>query len=62
MRVSITDDCIACELCVESCPEVFAMGDETAEVLVEEVPEEHQEAVRQAAEDCPAEAIVIEED
>jgi len=62
MRVSITDDCIACELCVESCPEVFAMGEETAEVLVDEVPEEHQEAVRQAAEDCPAEAIVIEED
>jgi len=38
------------------------MGEEFAEVIVDEVPEESEECVRQAAEDCPTEAIVIEEE
>jgi len=62
MRVSITQECIGCELCVEACAEVFEMGDEVAQVLVEEVPEEYQAAVLEAAEECPAEAIVVEEE
>ncbi len=62
MRVEVTDDCIACGLCVDTCPEVFEMGDEFAEVLVDEVPEEFGEAVQQAAEECPTEAIIVEED
>jgi len=62
VRVSITDECIACELCVEACPQVFQMGDDIAEVLMEEVPEEYQDAVLEAAEECPAEAIVVEEE
>jgi ferredoxin len=61
MKVEVTDDCIACGLCVDTCPEVFEMGDEFAEVLVDEVPEECEEAVRQSAEECPAESILIEE-
>jgi len=61
MKVSVTEDCIACGLCVDTCPEVFEMGDEFAQVLVDEVPEEHQEAVQQAAEECPTEAILVEE-
>ncbi len=62
MRVKVTDDCIACALCVDACPEVFDMGDEFAEVIVDEVPEEHKEACREAAAECPSEAIVIEEE
>jgi ferredoxin len=62
MKVSITEDCIACGLCVDTCPEVFEMGEEYAQPLVEEVPPEHEEAVQQAAEECPTEAIIIEED
>jgi len=61
MKVRVTDECIACGLCVDTCPDVFEMGDEYAEVIVDEVPAEAEEAVRQAAEDCPSEAIVIEE-
>jgi ferredoxin len=38
------------------------MGDELAQVLMEEVPAEHEEAVLQAAEECPTEAIIIEEE
>lgn len=62
MRVEVTEDCIACSRCVDACPEVFEMGDEFAEVIVDVVPEEAEESVRQAAEDCPSEAIIIEED
>jgi len=61
MRVSITDECIACELCVETCPQVFAMGDDIAEVIVDDVPAEYQDAVLEAAEECPSEAIIVEE-
>lgn len=62
MKVSITEDCIACGLCVDTCPEVFEMGEEFAQVLVEEVPPDHEEAVQQAAEECPTEAILVEEE
>lgn len=62
MRANVTDDCIACGLCVDICPEVFEMGDQYAEVIVDEVPADAEEACLQAAEDCPVEAIEIEED
>jgi len=62
MKVRVTDDCIACGLCVDTCPDVFEMGDEFAAVIVDEVSDEHQEAVRQAAEECPVEAIIIEDE
>jgi len=61
MRVRVKDTCTACGLCVDTCPEVFELGDEFAEVLVDEVSPEHEDAVRQAAEECPVEAIVVEE-
>ncbi len=62
MRVLIDEDaCIGCGVCVESCPEVFEMGDDKASVKVDEVPEELVESCRDAAESCPVEAIQIEE-
>jgi len=60
MIVRIEDTCTSCGLCVDACPEVFEIGDDMAQVLVDEVPAEHEEAVRQAADECPAEAIVVE--
>ena len=61
MKVSIDEDiCTACGLCVDTCPEVFDMGDEVAEVTAEEVPPEHEEAAQQAADECPVEAIIVE--
>ena len=62
MKVEVTEECIACGLCVDTCPEVFEMGDEFAEVLADDVPEELEDAVIQAAEECPTEAIIVEED
>ena len=47
--------------CVETCPEVFELGDGFAQVLVDEVSPEHEDAVQQAAEECPVGAIIVEE-
>jgi ferredoxin len=60
MNVRIEDNCTACGLCVDTCPDVFEMGDEIAEVIVDEVPAELEDLVQQAADECPVEAIVVE--
>lgn len=60
MKVRIDDSCTACGLCVETCQEVFRMGDNVAEVITEEVPPKFEDAVQQAADECPVEAIAVE--
>ncbi len=60
MKVWIEETCTACGLCVDTCPEVFDMGDEFAEVIVDEVPANLADQVKQAAEECPVEAIIVE--
>ena len=61
MKVVVTDACIGCERCVDICPEIFEMGDGIARVKSGPIPSEVEERVRQAAEECPVEAIVITE-
>lgn len=51
--------CIACGVCADIAPEIFTMGEDTAEVMLEDVPPEHYLAVRDAAESGPTEAIVL---
>ena len=60
MKVRIEDTCTACGLCCDTCPEVFALGDEMAQVIVDEVPPDQEEMVQTTADDCPVEAIIIE--
>jgi len=60
MKVRIEDTCTACGLCSDTCPEVFELGDELAQVIVDEVPREQEDAVQQAADECPVEAIIVE--
>ena len=61
MKVKIDEDlCTACGLCTDSVPEVFELGDEFATVIKPEVPPEHEDAVRDAAADCPVESIIME--
>jgi len=60
MRVRIEDSCTACGLCVDTCPDVFEMGADMAEVITDEVPAEFEDSVQQAADECPSESIIIE--
>ena len=60
MRVRVEDSCTACGLCAETCPDVFQMGAEFAEVIADPVPPESEDSAQEAADDCPVEAIIIE--
>jgi ferredoxin len=55
------DICIGCGLCVSACPEVFRMEGDKAVVYVAVIPAKLYDLCRQAAKDCPVEAIKIEE-
>jgi ferredoxin len=61
MRTTVDPDlCIGCGICEGIVPEVFSLLNEPyAEVLLDPVPEEYQDAVREAAEECPEEAITV---
>jgi ferredoxin len=61
MQVRIEDSCTACGLCCDTCPEVFVLGDVIAEVIFDEVPPEYEATAREAAEECPIDAIKIDE-
>ena len=60
MKVRIEDTCTACGLCVDTCPEVFDMGDEMAVVIANPVPAECEDTATEAADDCPVDAIIVE--
>ena len=77
MKVWIDQDlCTGDGLCEEICPQVFVllsdglayvkdgdrvMGDPGGSAGLATVPLEHEDAVREAAEECPGECIFIEE-
>ena len=49
--------CIACGLCISTCPEVFRMGDDG---LAEKVPENAEASAVEAQENCPVSVINVE--
>ena len=55
-----TDLCSGCELCTQTCPEVFEMEGDVAVVKVDPIPEELEDTAQEAADDCPVEAIKID--
>lgn len=61
-KVWIVEDCTACELCVDISPEVFEMGDDIAVVKENANLTDHEDSIKEAADSCPVEAIMYEED
>jgi ferredoxin len=59
-KVWIEDGCTSCALCEDLCPDVFEMPDE-AEVKEGADFSAHEDAIKEAAESCPAEVIKYEE-
>ncbi len=53
------ETCTGCAVCAETCPEVFELVDDLAKVIADPVPEDAEETCREAAEDCPVEAISL---
>jgi len=61
MKVEIIEGCIACGLCVETCPEVFKMGDDGFAHVVASPNNEQKQATEEAAEGCPVSVIITED-
>jgi ferredoxin len=51
--------CIGCELCVQTCPEVFVM-DPDGKARARAVSAEHEASCKDAADQCPVTAILID--
>ena len=55
------DTCIGCGLCPEICPQVFSMNDEgLAQAIDKELDSSVIESAKEAEEECPVDAIVVE--
>ncbi len=55
------DECTGCGLCVDTCSEVFKMVGDLAVVKQVEILHGVEESCMQAIEDCPVEAISVDE-
>jgi len=62
MQASIDrDNCIGCELCADTCPNVFRMAEDgCAEVYASPVPAGDEAAAQEAADNCPVSVITVE--
>ncbi|MEK7804351.1 MAG: ferredoxin [Planctomycetota bacterium] len=62
MRAKVdADSCTGCELCTQTCPEIYDMKGDVAVAKDIDVPSKYEDACRQAAEECPVEAISIDD-
>lgn len=59
-KVWIEDGCTACGVCENICPEVFTVEDE-AIVSTDVNFDEYSDQIKEAAESCPVEVIIYEE-
>ncbi len=63
MKATVTKQCMGDRNCNRLCPEVFAYDEDEllSKVKFDVIPEKYEALVRQAADECGANAIEIEE-
>ena len=62
MEITVDPDkCIACQSCVELCPDLFECPEDVAVVKANPVPAEQEDCAKEAVDICPIEAIIISE-
>ncbi len=54
------EECLGCEACVETCPEVFALDDDEKAYVIDGANLD-SDCVEEAIASCPAECMTIEE-
>jgi ferredoxin len=64
MKVKVTENCMGDRRCNDLCPEVFEYDEDELKsmVKVDEIPAQYEALVRQAADECGADAIIIEDE
>ncbi len=60
-KVWVEEGCTACNLCEDTCPEVFEL-DEYSEVKPDAVFDGNEDEIKEAAENCPVEVIKFTEE
>lgn len=62
MKAEVSQEtCIGCGLCPSIAPDVFELKDDgKAHVIADPVPEESEDAAKEAEESCPVNAIGVE--
>jgi ferredoxin len=63
MKVTITKNCMGDRNCNDLCPEVFEYDEDAllSKIKLDAIPDHLKDVVRQAAAECGADAIEIEE-
>jgi ferredoxin len=62
MKTKIEEDlCIGCDLCPNTCPELFEMESDKAKVKVNPIPPSLEDCLKEVRDACPVGAITIEE-
>lgn len=61
-KVWIDEGCTVCNLCEDTAPEVFEVTDDSCLVKENVNLNDHEDEIREAAEGCPVEIIMIEDE
>lgn len=62
VRLEPREECLGDGICADECPEVFEISEDgLATVINAEPGDDLREAVQNAADECPAEIIIVED-
>lgn len=60
MKAKVDEElCTGCGLCADTCPGVFQMKEDKAAVKADPVPAKDTDCTKEAAANCPVEAITV---